>query len=237
MYRQRKNRKRYKLATTILALIVVIAGYVTYNENGVNSVKPGEIPKWDGRSAYVSVDNGKPNFSDSELKTVKFERHDRLDALGRAVGTLACLDREGLAKGQRDYIGMIHPTGWKYKKYAFVDGRLLYNRCHLIGWQLTGGTADPKNLVTGTRFMNVKGMLPWENKLADYLKHSKNHVMYKVVPIYSGKELVCRGVHMQAMSVEDKGKSLSFNVYCYNVQPGVEIDYSTGESRSNNAED
>ena len=121
---------------------------------------------------------------------------------------------------------MIHPTGWKYKKYAFVDGRLLYNRCHLIGWQLTGSTADPKNLVTGTRFMNVKGMLPWENKLADYLKHSNNHVMYKVVPIYSGKELVCRGVHMQAMSVEDKGKSLSFNVYCYNVQPGVEYTLS-----------
>lgn len=236
MYRQRRNRKKYKLITTILALAISVAGYVTYNWDSGNSISLNEIPKWDGQSASINVDKGKPDFKESELKMARFERHDKLDPLGRAVGTLACLDRRGMAKGQRDYIGMIRPTGWKYKKYSFVDGRLLYNRCHLIGWQLTGSTADPKNLVTGTRFMNVKGMLPWENKLADYLKHSKNHVMYKVVPIYKGKELVCRGVHMQAMSVEDKGQSLSFNVYCYNVQPGVDINYATGDSRRTNNE-
>ncbi|MDY2959786.1 MAG: DNA/RNA non-specific endonuclease [Hornefia sp.] len=236
MYRQRRNRKQYKLAALVIALILAAAGHML-GEGGENSVTLDKIPDWNGRSAYVKVDYGKPDFKESQLKTARFERHDRLDSLGRAVGTLACLDRNGMAKGQRDYIGMIRPTGWKYKKYSFVEGRLLYNRCHLIGWQLTGSTADPKNLVTGTRFMNVKGMLPWENKLADYLRRSDNHVMYKVVPIYKGKDMVCRGVHMQAMSVEDRGKSLSFNVYCYNVQPGVDIDYATGESRSNGSEE
>lgn len=187
------------------------------------------IPEWKGE-AYVKVNGGRPYFKESELSTARYEKHESLDERGRATGGTACLDKAGMAKGQRDYIGMIHPTGWHYRKYNFIKGRLLYNRCHLIGWQLTGSTADRRNLVTGTRYMNVRGMLPWENKLADYLRSTNKHVMYRVTPVYKGTEALCRGVRMEAMSVEDKGRSLSFNVYCHNVQPGVEIDYATGES-------
>lgn len=230
----RKHRKRKSNAKKSMFLLVVMISLLSYGIHNFvveknDAPTSSEIPEWSGE-AYVSVNGGKPDFKEKELSTARYERHEPLDEQGRATGGTACLDKAGMAKGQRDYIGMIRPTGWHYYKYNFIKGRLLYNRCHLIGWQLTGSTADRKNLVTGTRYMNVKGMLPWENRLADYLRKTEKHVMYRVTPIYKGKEALCRGVKMEAMSVEDKGKSLSFNVYCHNVQPGVKIDYATGES-------
>ena len=130
----------------------------------------------------------------------------------------------------RGSIGQVKPSGWKTAKYDFVDGKYLYNRCHLIGFQLTGENANEKNLITGTRYMNVDGMLPFENEVADYVASTGNHVLYRVTPAFVGTELVARGVEMEACSVEDDGRGVCFHVYCYNVQPGVEIDYATGEN-------
>ena len=133
---------------------------------------------------------------------------------------------------KRGRIGNIKPTGWHTIRYSFINGRYLYNRCHLIGYQLTGENANPKNLITGTRYLNVDGMLPFENMVADYVKETGNHVLYRVTSVFKGNELVARGVLMEAESVEDHGVGIMFNVYCYNNQPGVDIDYATGESQA-----
>ena len=131
---------------------------------------------------------------------------------------------------ERGSIGSVKPSGWQTVKYDFVDGKYLYNRCHLLGYQLTGENANEQNLITGTRYLNVDGMLPFENMVADYVKETDNHVMYRVTPVFDGAELVARGVLMEAYSVEDGGDGVEFCVYCYNVQPGVKIDYATGDS-------
>lgn len=197
-----------------------------------NGIKLSSIPKYDDEP-YVVVNNNEPNFSKKELKDDSFESYSTLDYLGRCGVAVACVGIDIMPTEKRSSIGMIKPTGWHTVKYDFVDGKYLYNRCHLIGYQLTGENANERNLITGTRYMNVDGMLPFEDMVADYVKETNNHVMYRVTPIYKGDNLLASGVQMEGYSVEDKGKGISFNVYCYNAQPGVKINYSTGNSSSN----
>lgn len=179
---------------------------------------------------YVALYDNIPNFDLPD--TVKsFEEYADLDSLGRCGVAYACIGKDLMPTEDRGSIGQVKPSGWHTVKYDIVDGKYLYNRCHLIGFQLTGENANVENLITGTRYLNVEGMLPFENMVADYIKETNNHVMYRVTPIYDGDALVARGVQMEALSVEDKGDGISFNVYVYNNQPGIEIDYLTGESK------
>ena len=185
-------------------------------------------------SAYVELNYNKPKFKTSEKINKKaFEKYSELDELGRCGVAYANICKELMPTEERGTIGMVKPSGWQTVKYmGLVDGNYLYNRCHLIGYQLAGENANEKNLITGTRYLNVEGMLPFENKVADYIKkYPKRHVLYRVTPIYEGDNLVASGVQMEAYSVEDKGKGVCFNVFCYNVQPGVIIDYSNGKSK------
>ena len=168
---------------------------------------------------------------ETETTTKSFETYSTLDGLGRCGTVEAAVGEDIMPTKKREAIGQVKPSGWHTVKYDCVNGKYLYNRCHIIGYQLTGENANKKNLITGTRYLNVDGMLPFEDMVADYVKETGNHVMYKVTPIYEGNNLVADGVEMQAYSVEDSGGGVSFHVYCYNVQPGVEIDYSTGDSR------
>lgn len=189
-----------------------------------------KVPKFSGKPYYV-VNKNKPYFTDKQKKQKKsFESYSKLDSLGRCGVAISCIGRDIQPTAERGEIGMIKPSGWHTVKYDCVDGKYLYNRCHLIGYQLTGENANERNLITGTRYMNVDGMLPFENKVDDYLEKYNRHVLYRVTPIFVGKELVARGVLMEAYSVEDKGKGICFNVFCYNNQPGVTINYSNGES-------
>ncbi|MCD7748481.1 MAG: DNA/RNA non-specific endonuclease, partial [Oscillospiraceae bacterium] len=162
--------------------------------------------------------------------TTSFERYSELDALGRCGAAFANVGTDLMPTEERGDISSVKPTGWHSVQYDFVDGSYLYNRCHLIGYQLTAENANEQNLITGTRYLNVEGMLPFENLVADYVQETENHVLYRVTPIFEGDNLVASGVQMEAMSVEDEGDGVLFNVYCYNVQPGVVIDYATGDS-------
>ena len=176
------------------------------------------------------IDDNQPSFTASELTTSSFESYAPLDSLGRCGVAYACISTDLMpADGEkRGSISEVKPSGWVTAKYDFVDGKYLYNRCHLIGWQLTAENANRSNLITGTRYMNVDGMLPFENMVADYIKETGSHVMYRVTPVFSGDDLVAQGVQMEAYSVEDDGDGICFNVFCYNVQPGVTIDYADG---------
>lgn len=187
------------------------------------------IPAFSGEP-YVVIDDNQPSFTSSELTTSSFESYAPLDSLGRCGVAYACISTDLMpADGEkRGSISEIKPSGWVTAKYDFVDGKYLYNRCHLIGWQLTAENANRSNLITGTRYMNVDGMLPFENMVADYIKETGSHVMYRVTPVFSGDDLVAQGVQMEAYSVEDDGDGICFNVFCYNVQPGVTIDYADG---------
>lgn len=185
---------------------------------------------WDGQP-YTAVNGNVPGFSEKDLTTASFESYSELDSLGRCGTAFACLGQDLMPRGERGDISGIHPTGWHSVQYDFIDGKNLYNRCHLIGWQLSGEDANRKNLITGTRYMNVEGMLPFENMVADYIKETGCHVLYRVTPVFQGSNLVADGVLMEAMSVEDQGESISFCVFVPNVQPGVAIDYSDGSSR------
>lgn len=188
------------------------------------------LPAYSGE-AYVELNNNVPNFGKSDLTKKAFEKYSELDDLGRCGAAYANVCGETMPTEKRGNIGMIKPSGWQTVKYDNVDGKYLYNRCHLIGYQLTAENANEKNLITGTRYLNVEGMLPFENLVADYVKETDNHVLYRVTPIFKGDNLLASGVQMEAYSVEDKGKGVSFNVYCYNVQPDIVIDYSDGSSR------
>jgi DNA-entry nuclease len=191
------------------------------------------LPAYSGE-AYTVVNDNKPYFYPDYMvpKTyTSYATYGDLDQLGRCTETFAIIGKDIMPTEPRGSIKDVKPTGWKIGKYDFVNGKYLYNRCHLIGYQLTGENANPKNLITGTRYLNVDGMLPFENLIAGYLKsNSQAHVAYRVTPIFIGNELVARGVLMEAMSLEDSGESVMFNVFCYNVQPGVEIDYNTGDN-------
>ncbi len=196
----------------------------------VDKVTPSQTPAYTS-SAYVIVNNNIPNFTEAEKATTKsFEKYSNLDSSGRCGVAFSCIGKDIMPTGERGEIGQIKPSGWQTVKYDCVDGKYLYNRCHLIGWQLTGENANNKNLITGTRYMNVEGMLPFENMVDDYIEETNNHVLYRVTPVFQGNELVARGVQIEAYSVEDGGDGICFNVYCFNVQPGVKIDYKTGHS-------
>lgn len=197
--------------------------------NNNSYVSLDAIPAYDGK-AYVAVNNNEPFFTDSDMTTTAFENYSDLDSLGRCGVAYANICKEIMPTEKRGKIGMIKPSGWHTVKYDVIKDRYLYNRCHLIGYQLAGENANPKNLITGTRYLNVEGMLPFENLVADYVNNTGNHVLYRVTPMFSGSNLVANGVLIEAKSVEDNGGGILFNVYCFNVQPGVGINYENGDS-------
>ena len=205
----------------------VIDGINNSNKNYKANLK--NIPAFSGKPYYV-INGNVPGLKSDNQDVKYFEKYSPLDSLGRCGVAYACLGKETMPTGERGEIGQVKPSGWKTAKYNCVDGKYLFNRCHLIGFQLSGENANNRNLITGTRYMNVEGMLPFENMVADYIKETGNHVLYRVTPIFQGDELVARGVQMEAYSVEDNGDGICFNVYCYNNQPSVKIDYATGNS-------
>ena len=192
-----------------------------------------KIPGYSGRP-YVVINDNIPSFNKYELTVKGYETYASLDTLGRCGGAVASCGREIMPKPdeERGSISSVKPSGWVQAQYDWVSGKYLYNRCHLLGWQLSAENANKRNLITGTRYMNTEGMLPFENMVADYIRETNNHVAYRVTPIYNGSDLVASGVQMEAYSVEDDGEGICFNIYCYNVQPGVKIDYTTGRSWS-----
>lgn len=189
-----------------------------------------QIELEESEEAYVEVNNNEPYFTKEDLTTESFESYSELDSLERCQTAFANIGQDLMPTEERESISQVKPSGWQSVKYDEVDGNYLYNRCHLIGFQLTGENANEKNLITGTRYMNVEGMLPFENEVADYVSETDNHVLYRVTPIYEGENLLADGVLMEAYSVEDEGEGVSFCVYVYNKQPGIEIDYKTGDS-------
>ena len=195
-----------------------------------NSFNSSSIPAYDGK-AYVAINSNEPFFTQTDYTTQSFERYSNLDSLGRCGVAYANIARDLMPTEDRGDISSITPSGWLNKNYGdLVDGGYLYNRCHLIGFQLTAENANECNIITGTRYLNTEGMLPFENMVADYVKEANNHVLYRVTPIYEGNNLIAQGVLIEASSVEDNGKDISFCVFCYNVQPGIVIDYATGDS-------
>ena len=199
-----------------------------YFEGGAETIE--EIPEFSG-VAYVPVNGNVPFFMPEEITDESYEYYSELDSLGRCGVTMACIGTDIMPTEDRGEIGSVKPTGWQSVKYDCVDGKYLYNRCHLIGFQLAGENANKRNLITGTRYLNIEGMLPFENLVADYVQETDNHVMYRVTPIFDGDNLVAHGVLMEGWSVEDEGEGVCFCVYAYNAQPGIIIDYQTGDSR------
>lgn len=222
-----------RAAGLLMALYMMIAAPACTipinNDNGAGTAGVQEIPAYSGE-AYVEVNGNVPEFTDADMTTDSFETYSDLDELGRCGVAYACVGRDLMPTEKRGKIGSVKPSGWHSVKYDFVDGKYLYNRCHLIGYQLTAENANKKNLITGTRYMNTVGMLPFENMVADYIKETDNHVLYRVTPIFEGNNLVADGVKMEALSVEDNGDGVSYNVFVYNVQPGVVINYENGDS-------
>lgn len=200
------------------------------SQDKAENISIKDLPVFSG-SPYIKINNNEPAFPEADFTTKSFESYSNLDGLGRCGVAYANVGKDIMPTGERGSIGQVKPSGWHTVKYDVVDGKYLYNRCHLIGYQLSAENANTKNLITGTRYLNVDGMLPFENMVADYIKETGNHVLYRVTPIFDGNNLLASGVQMEAMSVEDKGDGISFNVFCYNVQPGVTIDYATGDSQ------
>ena len=198
------------------------------NETSVPSVSLDTIPDFDGSAPYVIINENVPFFTDEKTDST-YELFSELDSLGRCGVAISCIGKDLMPTEDRGAIGHVKPSGWHSVKYDIVDGKYLYNRCHLIGFQLTGENDNEKNLITGTRYMNVDGMLPFENMVADYVKETNNHVLYRVTPIYDGYNLVANGVLIEAKSIEDN--EIEFCVYVYNEQPGIVIDFRTGNSR------
>ena len=211
-----------------------IQEYIQINKTyAVESYDISNIPQYSGNS-YVVLNDNKPNFTDEDYLKGSFEEYSELDALGRCGVAYANVSVDTMPTEERESIGQIKPSGWHTAKYDIVSGKYLYNRCHLIGYQLSDEDANELNLITGTRYFNVNGMLPFENKVADYIKENENnHVLYRVTPIFEGENLLAKGVEMEAYSIEDNGQGVCFNVFVYNVEPGVTIDYATGKSVKN----
>ncbi|MCI8309132.1 MAG: hypothetical protein HFJ45_02750 [Clostridia bacterium] len=244
---RKRNSRQYIIIEKIIALIiisiVIIMGYFinenTKKENNIDnktvlSFNMETIPEFDENIPYVVINDNIPDFEEKYFTTECFENYSELDSLGRCGVAFANIGIDTMPTEERGSIGNVKPSGWKNVKYDIVDGKYLYNRCHLIGYQLTAENANEKNLITGTRYMNTNGMLPFENEVADYIKETKNHVLYRVTPVFQDENLVASGVQMEAKSVEDKGEGIEFNVYVYNNQPGIMINYKTGESSLNN---
>ena len=187
------------------------------------------IPQYSNKP-YIEINDNKPFFVNSDLVTTSYESYSDLDSLGRCGVAIASIGKDIMPTEERGNIGSVKPSGWHTVKYQGIDGNYLYNRCHLIGYQLTGENANVKNLITGTRYMNNEGMLPFENMVDDYIEEYNNHVLYRVTPLFEGNNLLASGVLIEAKSVEDNGAGIEFCVYCYNVQPGITINYATGES-------
>lgn len=243
--KRRTGLSRERLALLLLVLVVVVAvtalslhlnGSLTLDnllvELGLKApaaVSLEDIPAYSGEP-YVILNDNWPDFDVEDLITEPFELYSELDYLGRCGVAYANICLEIMPTEPREEIGQVKPSGWHTAKYECVEGKYLYNRCHLIGYQLAGENANKQNLITGTRYMNVDGMLPFENMVDSYVEETGNHVLYRVTPIFDGGNLVASGVQMEALSVEDEGEGLCFNVYIYNVQPGVSIDYATGDS-------
>ena len=227
------NKRQRIYSSAILLLLALIIALTSCFSAPI--IDLDSIPEYSG-TPYVEINGGTPFFEDDEITDVAFEDYSPLDAIGRCGVAFACLGKEIMPTEEREDIGSITPTGWKYKnvsnnrKYDFIENEYIYNRCHLIGFQLAGENANEKNLITGTRYMNVEGMLPFENRVADYIETSGNHVLYRVTPMFEKYDLVARGVLIEAYSVEDSGKGICFCIYVYNVQPGVTIDYFSGRN-------
>ena len=231
-------KKHRVLLPLLLAVFTLFGGCASLAEPGsapAAAVALEDVPAFSG-APYVELDGNQPAFSEAERTAESFETYSALDELGRCGPAFACIGQDLMPTQERESISQVRPTGWQNAEYDFVDGGYLYNRCHLIGFQLTGENANEQNLITGTRYMNVEGMLPFENMVADYVRETGNHVLYRVTPVFEAEELGARGVQMEAWSVEDEGDGVCFNVYVYNNQPGVAIDYRTGESRAAGAE-
>ncbi len=226
-----KNHKMQRRTVIILLFFLLAAiGFIIALSQG----RKQDYPAYGGEP-YVLINDGKPRFRRWQITKEPFERYGELDRLGRCTTAFACIGQDLMPEGPRGSIGAVKPTGWRQVKYPGIideDPPYLYNRCHLIAFQLAGENANERNLVTGTRYMNVTGMQPWENQVAAYVRRTGNHVMYRVTPVFEGQELVCRGVQMEAWSVEDQGAGICFNIFVYNVQPGIEIDYRTGNSEA-----
>lgn len=236
---RRKNINLKQLVTTMIAIIFLIgitylSDNILYNNENVSTVANYnniiEVPEYSNQ-VYVEINNNMPYFKEEDYTTEAFEKYSKLDKKGRCGVAYANICKEIMPpeNDKRGDISSVKPTGWKQAKYK---GEYLYNRCHLIGYQLSDEDANELNLITGTRYFNVSGMLPFENKVANYIQASKEnvHVLYRVTPIFKNENLLASGVEIEAYSVEDKGESICFNVYVYNVQPGISIDYKTGES-------
>ena len=219
---------------SLLALLTLLCGCDQFAPVQSASVDLAAIPEYSGQP-YVTLEENQPDFTLEDFTLDPFETYSRLDYLGRCGPAYANVCIDTMPTEERESISEVEPTGWVNRPYDFVDGEYLYNRCHLIGFQLTGENANERNLITGTRYMNVEGMLPFENLVADYVASTGNHVLYRVSPVFEGDNLVASGVQMEAISVEDEGEGVCFNVYVYNVQPGVVIDYATGENRLDEA--
>lgn len=229
------------IISILLMICIVFSGCVSLEQapqapTQVESYSMEEIPEFSDEP-YVVINDNIPSFSESDYTTTSYETYGKLDYLGRCTSCIACVGVDIMPTEERGAIGSVKPTGWQTVKYENVDGKYLYNRCHLIGYQLTAENANEQNLITGTRYLNVDGMLPFENEVAIYVKETKNHVLYRVTPIFQSTELVARGVQMEAYSIEDNGEGVEFNVYCYNNQPDIEIDYQTGLSKAVKTED
>ncbi len=222
-------KKKLTLGSVVVIILLLAIYFLIPGPEPAPTISLEQVPEYSGEPFAILNDNV-PMFTQEDYTTQSYEQYDDLDALNRCTQTIACIGQDLMPTEDRGNIGQVKPTGWVTAKYDFVDGKYLYNRCHLIGFQLTGENANERNLITGTRYMNVDGMLPFENMVADYIKDTGNHVLYRVIPVFDGDNQVASGVTMEAWSVEDNGEGICFYVYVYNVQPGVTIDYATGES-------
>ncbi len=238
-----KKRKSIALFIALLAMIFTVAcgdidalSQATQQTSSSSVTTMESIPEYSGEP-YIVLNNNKPDFDEEYFTTESFETYSDLDSLGRCGVAFANVGKDIMPTEERGSISQVKPTAWHSVKYDCVDGKHLYNRCHLIGFQLTGENANEKNLITGTRYLNVVGMLPFENMVADYVKETNNHVLYRVTPVFEGDNLLAKGVQIEAESVEDNGEDILFNVFCYNNQPGIVLDYKTGESKQATAED
>lgn len=234
----KKSKKTIK-SIILLLIAILIVNYQNeirilinniFKDNNSYSYAIDNIPEYSGQKVII-INNNEPDFEEDLKESKSFENYSELDYLGRCGVAIANIGLDLMPTEERGSIGMIKPSGWHTIKYDIVSGKYLYNRCHLIGYQLTGEGANEKNLITCTREMNTEGMLEYENMVADYIKETNNHVLYRSTPVFDDNDLIAKGVQLEALSVEDEGKGIKFNVFVYNVQDGIEIDYLTGESR------
>ncbi len=240
MGRRKKKKNSVSVLNSLLVLLLLFLVF-TAKDDFLNFIQShvqitntsyamSDIPTYSGEP-FVYINENKPSFTEEEITTQSFESYSHLDSLGRCGVAMASIGVDLMPTTERGSIGMVKPSGWHTIRYDHIDGKYLYNRCHLIGYQLTGENANVENLMTCTRSMNTGVMLDYENKVAKYIKETKNHVMYRVTPIFEGSNLVSSGVEMEGYSVEDEGKGISFHIYVYNVEDGVEINYQNGESK------